>query len=238
MNPDLERLIRLQDLVTAAEHAEHQIAENPERQAALEARLTSKAADVDDAKARLAENQAARRDLEKDLAAVQTRLSNYKNQLMAVKTNKEYQAMQTEIATAEQEVQRLEDMILEQMLGADEVSRAIEEAERELQAEQGAVATERAELDRECEGWQRDLEQSAQEREQLTAAIGPEALALFDHVTRGRGVAMSRAKDGLCSVCHVRLRPQVYNEVLNNESLIQCENCQRILHALPSASAG
>jgi uncharacterized protein len=57
-------------------------------------------------------------------------------------------------------------------------------------------------------------------------------------VAHGRkGIAVAEARDGLCSVCHVRLRPQIYNEVRRNESLHQCESCTRILYyAAPSPS--
>ena len=65
---------------------------------------------VAEAKARQAANQTDRRALEKDLAAVQTRLSRYKDQLMEVKTNREYHAMQHEIETAQGEVKRVEDV--------------------------------------------------------------------------------------------------------------------------------
>jgi hypothetical protein len=41
---------------------------------------------------------------------------------------------------------------------------------------------------------------------------------------------MSEAREGLCTQCHVRLRPQVYNELRRNESVMQCESCSRILY--------
>ena len=60
-----------------------------------------------------------RREVEKDLAAVQSRLSKFKNQLMEVKTNKEYQAMQKEMSVAEQEISDFETRMLERMEEAD-----------------------------------------------------------------------------------------------------------------------
>ena len=45
-----------------------------------------------------------------------------------------------------------------------------------------------------------------------------------------KGLAVAEARDGGCSVCHVRMRPQMYNEVRRGESLIQCESCLRILY--------
>ena len=32
-------------------------------------------------------------------------------------------------------------------------------------------------------------------------------------------------RDGLCSVCHVRLRPQVFQLVRTNDAIIQCDSC-------------
>jgi len=70
-------------------------------QAALVTRLEQATAAVDSVKTRLAESQAERKKIEADVAAIQTRLSKYKGQLTELKTNKEYQTMQHEIAVAE-----------------------------------------------------------------------------------------------------------------------------------------
>ena len=49
---------------------------------------------------------------------------------------------------------------------------------------------------------------------------------------------MSEARDGLCTQCHVRLRPQVYNELRRNESVMQCESCSRILYFVANPRHG
>jgi hypothetical protein len=43
-------------------------------------------------------------------------------------------------------------------------------------------------------------------------------------------VAVAEARNGLCTICHVRLRPQVFNEIRRNETIIQCDSCRRILY--------
>ena len=40
-------------------------------------------------------------------------------------------------------------------------------------------------------------------------------------------------RDGLCSACHVRLRPQVFQEIRRNDQIIQCFSCNRILYYIP-----
>ena len=122
MNPDLERLIALQRLDSAAIEAQRRLAEEPERQKAFEGRLDAARQRSASAKERLGENQNARRAIEKDVAVQQGRLSRFRDQLMAVKTNVEYQAMQKEIEFAQAEVKKLEDAMLERMLEADDLT--------------------------------------------------------------------------------------------------------------------
>ena len=119
MLPDLKLLIQLQELDSTSERLRRRAADIPAAQAALDTRLAELTGAVASVKERIAASQASRREIEKDLAAVQTRLSKYKDQLMEVKTNKEYHAMQTEITAAEAVVRREEDRLLERMEEAE-----------------------------------------------------------------------------------------------------------------------
>jgi predicted nucleic acid-binding Zn-ribbon protein len=44
-------------------------------------------------------------------------------------------------------------------------------------------------------------------------------------------------QDGICTICHVRLRPQVFNTVLRGDEILQCDHCNRILFSTPVAKA-
>ena len=235
MLPDLERLIRLQHLDTAADEAQRAVDGMPSRIEDLATRLRTSATAVETAGTRLADKKTERRTVEKSLAEVQGRLSRFKEQLMAVKTNKEYTAVQHEIATAQAEVQRLEDTILEHMLEADDLAANVEAAERAMQAERAEIDRERATLDTERAEMERRLSGTSDERAKLTEHIGAAARQLFETVARQRrGIAVVEARDGHCTVCHVRLRPQMFNQILRNTELIQCEHCQRILYHDPA----
>jgi predicted nucleic acid-binding Zn-ribbon protein len=231
MNPDLERLIRLQQLETFVDDARRKLADQPERARTLEARLESAKEALVSAKQKLAENQTDRRAIEKELAVIQGRLSKFKDQLMEVKTNREYQAMQKEIEIAQGEVRALEDRILVRMLEADELAATVKRGESALSSEQKAVAEERVLLDREMASLQQELDNAIAARQALIREIDRHSLAIFEQVARVRkGVAVAEARDGICTICHVRLRPQVFNDIRRNDSIIQCESCQRILY--------
>ena len=238
MHTDLQHLLHLQELDSAAERQRRRVADIPVLQAALEARLAERTAAVDAVKARIAACQAARRDIEKDLAAIQARLSKYKNQLMEVKTNKEYQAMQKEMSVAEHEIGEHETRMLERMEEADALAAELKAAEAALKSEQANISRERQALDAEGTTVAADLERTTTERAAVAAQVGREALQIFERVAYGRkGQAMAEARDGLCTVCHVRLRPQIYNQARRNDSIIQCDSCTRILYFVPAPAA-
>ena len=235
MNADIQHLIDLQRLDSAALDANRRLADEPDRQKAFDARLEVARQHVAAAKERLAESQTARRNVERDVAVHQGRLSKFRDQLMAVKTNVEYQAMQKEIGFAEGQVKELEDKILERMIEADELAAALKKAEAELTAEQKEIEADRKALDAEIVRLKADLERITAERGGLVAGLSRQAFATFDLVSRRRnGVAMAEARDGICTICHVRLRPQVFNTVRRNDEIIQCDSCQRILYFIPA----
>ena len=193
MNTDLEGLIVLQRLDSAAHAAERRLAEESDCERALEVRLAAAREQVAAAKEQLAQNQNVRRAFEKDVALHQGRLSKFREQAMAVKTNQEYHAVQKEIEFAQTEMKSAEDKVLERIGG---------------------------------------------ERATVIRSLSPQVLDTFERVAQRRnGIAVAEARGGICTICHVRLRPQVFNTVRRNEQIIQCDSCNRILYFVPAAEA-
>lgn len=237
MLADLERLIALQQLDTTAEAARRTLAEEPERERGFEARLETVRERVATAKSQLADNQNARRLIEKDVAVHQGRLSKFRETAMAVKTNIEYHAVQKEISFAQSEIKALEDKILERMLEADDITSSLKAAEADLAAEQTAITAARKAMTAEHAQLETSLARIAGERTALVSALDEALLRIFEQVAKRRhGIAVAEAQDGICTICHVRLRPQIFNTVRRNEQIIQCDSCQRFLYFVPKAA--
>ena len=235
MSPDLERLIKLQQLDSTIEDARRRIAVHPQRLADADARLSEATERVEAAKQRLKANQEARRGLEKDVALFQGRVSKFKDQLSKVKTNREYQSIQHEIETAQRDLSAVKEKVLEHMMEADVITADIKQSEAVLATQQKEVGGEKDALERELADAEATLAQASQARATVLAEMEPRLIAMFEQVARVRkGVAIcSATRDGLCSVCHMRLRPQVFQLVRQNDSIIQCDSCQRILYYVP-----
>jgi predicted nucleic acid-binding Zn-ribbon protein len=234
MLPDLQLLIRLQDVETRGAAARKRIADAPGEIAALDAKLTAAVDAVTAAKQAVADNQAHRKTLDKDLLSAQQRLSKYKEQLMEVKTNTEYHAMQHQIEAASGEVAKVEEQILVGMLALDELNAALKAAEAQLKSQEGLLARERAAIEADAVDKTRVLAESDAERETILPSLSRPSLDLFQRVLKARqGIAVALAVNGHCSICHVRLRPQVYNTIITNDAIVQCDSCQRVLYFVP-----
>src|ERR1044071_2679467 len=143
MSPDLDRLIKLQHLETQIAEARAAIAGHPQRLADADARLEGATRALDEAKEHLKANHDARRALEKDVAVYQGRLEKFKDQLSAVKTNREYQAMQHEIATAQSDLGSVEEKVLERMVEADAIALEVKKAEAALAQQKKEIEAEK-----------------------------------------------------------------------------------------------
>ena len=238
MLPDLARLIQLQDIETRAAGANKAIADAPGRIATLDALLHDATAALESAKHSLAENKTRRGLIDKDLAVVQQRQSKYKDQLMEVKTNTEYHAMQHQIAAAAAEVGQYEEQVLVSMMEADDINAAIKKADAALKTAQAKVSAERSAIEQDVTSQQAAVTECAAARATLVASLAdPGVLETFARIAKVRGTAVARAEGERCTVCQVRLRPAVFVQLLKNDQIVQCDSCQRILYFVPPKPA-
>ena len=235
MSPELEALIQLQTLESTLADARARIAAHPQRLADADARLAEANRVVEEAAQRLKDSQEARRVVEKDAAVYQGRLTKFKDQLSAVKTNREYTAMQHEIETAQKDLGAAEEKVLERMIEIDQLTAEVKQAETARAAQKKVIEAEKADLARELAAAEKTLADTTAARAGVVASVEPRLMSLFEQVAKVRkGVALSMAtRDGLCSICHVRMRPQVFQQVRANDSVVQCDSCQRILYWVP-----
>jgi len=233
MNPDLEKLVRLQRAESDLRRVEADRAEAPKRKTALDARLAEEKARLDGAREAIAASQKARRQLEGDLQDLEAKRSRYKGQLMEVKTNKEYTAMLHEIEGVEREIRAREDQILAEMEKAESLGVEVKREEAVFMEIEVQNRGEGRALEERAESLRKEAERLAAERDALAATVPSELRELFQRVARLRGIAVAEAKDAICQLCHVKLRPQMYLDLKRNEQIVQCPACSRILFYEP-----
>jgi uncharacterized protein len=231
MNSDLKQLIRLQGIDLSIQEIRTSIDKFPSISKALDDRLSSAKTALDAAREKSKHSQAHRKKLETDVSAIESKISKYRDQMMSVKTNEEYKALQKEIEHAQGAIRQAEDGILTLMLEAESSQNEIKLAEARLKEDQQQVNEERKKLEAENQKELRALEAYIQERRGIEASVSSDLLPRYERVRKARsGIALSPARDYVCEVCQVRIRPQVFQEIRKNDQIIACDACQRILY--------
>ena len=187
-------------------------------------------------KARLAANQKERREMDVEVQSVRAKIAKHKDQLYELKSNEQYKAMLHEIEGEEEKIRGIEDRILEEMSEAEQLESYVRDAAARLESERSRVAAEIKQLEGERSTDDAERSGHQERRRALAAALSPATLQIYERARKSRGTAVVAVIDASCSGCHVKLRPQFYNEVRSSDDLRTCENCGRILFYLELAT--
>jgi predicted nucleic acid-binding Zn-ribbon protein len=171
-----------------------------------------------------------RRQKEGDLNLEQEKIKKAEGRMSEVKTNKEYQAMLSEIDAIKEANSRIEEEILLVMDEIDELKKDLSKREKEVGVTVEKIEAERGKLKEKMayddQIWNEQLER----REVLSKQIESKLFKLYNTLKEKRqGVGVVNAKNETCQGCFVNVPPQMFIEVQKNNALIRCPNCNRIL---------
>ena len=231
MNSDLKQLIRLQTIDLSIQELRVRIDRFPTISKALDEKLKSAQTGLDTAKERAKNNQGNRKKLETEIASIEGKISKYRDQMMAVKTNEEYRALQHEIEHAQSAIRKIEDDILNLMMDAETAQTDVKTAEARLKQDQSKVHEERHALEDENKRDFSALDSYLKERKEIQTLLSSDLISQYDRVRKHRGgIGVAPARNEVCEICQVRIRPQVFQEIRRNDQIIACDACQRILY--------
>ena len=239
MSEELQRLIRLQQL-------DDRIVELQQRVLAVPDEIESQGKSLQesrDAVERLREQAdgkaRAQRRLEGEVELLQQQLSRYQEQLMDVKTNREYRAMRHEIAGVRARISSKEDEILEIMLALDELDDQTREARRVAEERASEVSSRQQELETFAASSETNMAGFEQERNRLTRDLPEPLLEQYRRIaSANNGQALAQVSGQSCQACNLRLRPQLFTEVKTGLKIFTCETCNRILYYVPPKVVG
>ena len=238
MKSDIFNLVKLQKLDDAIRVLESRLAKIPKEIQALEKEIAMERANLKAAEDRLTDALKHQRANEGELASIEENRSKFRDQLMKVKTNEEYRAMQKQIEASTQEIGHAEEKILIGMDSLEELARERGARVHELEKGQKEVVAMEKELKDEEAKLQTERASQIEAREKLLETIPEELFGHYRKIagTRG-GVAMAAAVDERCQICMVRMRPQVFQEVRIGDLLHHCDSCKRILYLAETEGA-
>ncbi len=200
----------------ALEQAKQRVAEEQAKGQALDAHLKSL--------------QVQHKEKELELSTREAGVKKLQLQLFQVKTNKEYAAIQHEIALAKADISLAEEAILTVL---DTIDRAAKEHRTQLGVvakQQEALRAEATVVAKELEVVEAQLADYERRRQEMAPLIPPESLGAYERILANRdGLALVPLIQESCGGCHMVQPPQVISQVQLNAKLVMCESCNRIL---------
>ncbi len=184
-------------------------------------------------KTQLEETRALMRDKEIELETNGDRYEQSKAKLNQVSNTREYNALEREMDSLRKMRAQLEeerDSLKEAVEGYE--ADVAEKAEKTTEVEKQIKVEEKA-IENETKKSGSSVEALRDKRESLKKKLDKTLARRYEFISSRRpGAAVVSASDGVCSGCHMRMPPQLFNELQMGRRVIQCPSCQRILFFL------
>lgn len=178
----------------------------------------------------LSELRTQRDGLESSLLSNQESIKKSEERLFAIKTHKEYEALQKEITDTRKENLEIEDRTISVMTEIEETEAALAEEKENYATLEEQYSEQIAEKEKKIEELEISRKPAEKEKSEILSTIDPKILPLYERIFKRNGRALALAENEKCTSCNINIPPQLYNEILKQKSLVQCPNCKKILY--------
>jgi predicted nucleic acid-binding Zn-ribbon protein len=218
---------------------EQALAKHPEQRRAHEARVAAAKAALAALDQRVAESVKRRRVLDGEIAAYDVQQKRFEQQLLSVTDQKQFEAMQHEIAAVRAKRDVLETDALERLDFEERAAAERPEKAHVLERAEAEAAVLFARLDAETATLRTELAGLDARRAEVEAKLAPAARARYEKLRAGRGGrAVAAVTQGACGGCFRGLSPAALQEARRREKLLTCESCGRLLVLPPEGTPG
>lgn len=185
------------------------------------------------------QREIGRKELE--VKARDEKVKKFKGQLLTSDSNRTYQALMTEISLEEMEKRKVEDEILEMMVGNETFSSDENAIKADIEAAKKQVEAVRVEAKAALAEVAIQEGKLLKERREVAAKVDPDVLKTYEGLFKSRAgeavveaayEAGSGGEEGQyqCKGCFMPLTHQMVNLLLIGKDIITCKSCGRILY--------
>lgn len=223
-------LLKLQDVELEIDLICARLQSLPQKLAAVEAGLEQHEKALVEVRQQLEELQRSYRTLELESKEQLAKIARSQEKLHSVKTNKEYQSMLKQIDDLKASHSALEDRMIECLEQTDQAETALKETERDSQQAAARITGEKADLEEESRKENHRKKDLEQRRTELLKAVSPDLLQQYLLVkSAGHREPVAIVRSAVCQGCHLNIPPQMFNELLRFDKVLNCPHCERLL---------
>lgn len=230
MNHDLELLLKLQSIDFDRGELERSKEYLPDMMNNLKREIKEVKEMLENAAAEYEENKIKQKKLELEISTGEAELQKFQQQMMSIKTNKEYDALVAEIDASKEKISNQETELLETI---DKINH-LEKDVKEFQEKQAKVEENNNRqlkiLQEKIDSIGDKMAQMEKERSEVTASVPRQTLSVYERVRRGKGGhAVVVVKKRACGACYKALTPKMVQEIKKGDRIHTCESCGTML---------
>jgi uncharacterized protein len=218
MTPSNTGLKEIHDLRVKLEEVTQKLVQGPKQVAAKQATVNAKRTELDAQRLKLKQLKVLSDQKSLQLKSNEVRILDWESKLHACSSNREYEALRTQIAADKMANSVLEDEIIEALEGVDVMAAEI------ARYEEGVVKQE-ADLQAFADEVKQQEPGLKQQAEELTAKVGdvesilpPDIVPVYRRLVAAHGAkALAPVKERSCGSCYIGLTSQVVVELKNGK---------------------
>jgi predicted nucleic acid-binding Zn-ribbon protein len=232
---DQTRLLKVQEIDSRIDRAQHQREALPEAQRLAETR--EQLAHAEDAAATA---HAELGDVQRDLTRIEDEIEKVKARQERDQTRldsgmgqaKELQALSSELEALKKRLSELEDKALEVMERVEEAEHKSEAAQAAAQSLREQAGAQSAEVELTYDRLDKEMAAAKLERATAQDGLDEKLMALYERVrAKSGGIGAAPLRSGRCEGCHLAINPGDMSKIRQAapDDVIRCEECGRIL---------
>lgn len=228
---DMEKLLSLQSKDAQLAGVKAKLDSVPREIAEKRAGISAAEKECDAAKAELEEAEKLRGQMRSQRRELEEKVFKYKNQLLEVKKNDDYVAINAEIDRLVKRASEMEEEELETLFDIDSKREKLESVEAAAKRQIEAIEEEISAINAAKTSIEADF---AEAKENVRAAredVPPEFLAAYDKLKASK-IAFplaARVEGSLCTGCFLKVSGELLDALKNSDGPVFCEQCGRII---------
>lgn len=230
MNGDLELLLKLQNVDYDLGELERSKEYVPDMIENLRREIDETESQMENVKKQLSDARLEEKDVELNLKEKEEKLKKLQERMMAIKTNKEYDALIREIDQIKMDIGNLETRAVELMEIIETEGKDLEIITGKAESIRKTNGRQLSSLQEQIDSVGAKIDEKDKERKELASHVGKRAIATYERIRRGKGgAAVVAVRKRACGACYKALPPQRIQEIKLGEQIITCDSCGRML---------
>ena len=236
MATQIDLLASLQEIDQRLQRKELSLQELRQQVAATTAQIETKEREAEERQRRINELEISRQAVEERLREEEEKIKEKRVRLNRIRNERELLAMRREVETMKEANGKLEDDALKLLEQIEQEKTLLVQTRAQLEELKSRIAQEAAQVEAQVATLEAEVRLEHGEREKITHLVDADLCARYERIfARRGGVAVVEIRAGICQGCHMRIPPQMGNQIRSNIQqntgvIFHCPHCGRILY--------